>query len=115
LAHRGGQPYIPDVVYASFERLPPGDAVEQPYLLAAPDLPSRSSRRTRMRGVCRQAALLPASRRAPRLGGGPRRADVTVYVPGDEDERVLREGDTLDGGAVLPGFTVSGGDHGAID
>jgi Uma2 family endonuclease len=36
----------------------------------------------------------------------PAARTVTVYVPGDEDERVLRDDDTLDGGDLLPGFSV---------
>jgi Uma2 family endonuclease len=31
---------------------------------------------------------------------------ITVYAPGAGDERVLQSGDTLDGGDVLPGFSV---------
>ena len=33
----------------------------------------------------------------------PRRRTVAVYAPGDA-VRILREGETLDGGDVLPGF-----------
>jgi Uma2 family endonuclease len=32
------RPYIPDVVYVSFERMPPVDALDQDYLRTAPDL-----------------------------------------------------------------------------
>ena len=102
------RPYIPDVVYVSFERLPPVNAIEQDYLLTAPDLaveilsPSESAER------------FAAKLRFYLLHGvrlvwvvDPLRETITVYTPDDADERVLRAGDALDGGEVLPGFSAS--------
>ena len=36
----------------------------------------------------------------------PKRRQVTVYTPG-QHPRILRDGDLLDGGDVMPGFTLS--------
>lgn len=101
------RPYIPDVVYASFERMPPANATAQPYLRAAPDLvveilsPGESKTRffSKMRfyllhGVRLVWVVDPADE------------TITIYPSGPEDERVLRVGDTLDGGDVLPGFAA---------
>jgi Uma2 family endonuclease len=100
--------FIPDVVYASFERMPPVNAVEQRYLETAPDLAveilspeqdvERFARKLRfylLHGV-RLVWVVNAEART-----------ITVYTPGSADERVLRPGDMLDGGDVLPGFAVS--------
>ena len=101
------RPYIPDVVYVSFERLPPVDAADVPYLRMAPDLaveilsPDESARR------------FAAKLRFYLLHGvrlvwvvDPLAQTITVYTPGPADERVLGVGDVLDGGDVLPRFTV---------
>jgi Uma2 family endonuclease len=98
--------FVPDVVYASFARMPPvEDATHHPYLETAPDLaveilspkdrPGRLASKLRfylLHGVGLVWVVDPAAR------------TITVYVPGEADERVLRAGDTLDGGDVLPGF-----------
>jgi Uma2 family endonuclease len=99
--------FVPDVVYASFERMPPGDAREQAYLQTAPDLvvevlsPDESARR------------FAAKLRFYLLHGvrlvwvvDPMSETITVYTPGRTEERILRPGDTLDGGDVLPGFAA---------
>jgi Uma2 family endonuclease len=101
------RPYIPDVVYASFERMPPVDATEQEYLEAAPDLaveifsscesPARFARKLRfylLYGVRLVWVVDPIAR------------TITLLTPGPADEVVLGEGDPLDGGDVLPGFSV---------
>jgi len=101
------RPYIPDVVYVSFERMPPVDATEQEYLETAPDLaveivspgesPVRFARKLRfylLHGVRLVWVVDPIAR------------TITVLTPGPADELVLGEGDTLDGGDVLPGFSV---------
>jgi Uma2 family endonuclease len=102
------RPYIPDVVYASFERLPPGDAIEQPYLLTAPDLA------VEILSPDQDAGRFAAKLRFYLLHGvrlvwvvDPAARTITVYEPGQGDERLLHEGVTLDGGDVLPGFNVS--------
>ena len=99
--------YVPDIVYASFERMPPIDANQQKYLRTAPDLvveilspdesAGRFARKLRfylLHGVRLVWVVDPIAQ------------TITVYAPGSGDERVLRPGDTLDGGDVLPGFSV---------
>ena len=99
--------FVPDVVYASFERMPPVHANEQAYLETAPDLiveilspgesPERFARKLRfylLHGVRLVWVVDPIAQ------------TITVYTPGPADERVLRAGDILDGGDVLPGFTA---------
>lgn len=99
--------FVPDVVYASFERMPPADARAQPHLLTAPDLvvevlsPDESARRFAaklrfylLHGVRLVWVVDPATE------------TITVYTPGPTEERVLRAGETLNGGDVLPGFAA---------
>ena len=98
--------YVPDVMYASFERYPRGDTREQQYLLTAPDLaieilspgqkarPFASKIRFYLRHGVRMVWVVD-----------PRAESITVYTP-DDDETILRAGDTLAGGDVLPGFRV---------
>jgi Uma2 family endonuclease len=104
---RRRRPYVPDVVYVSFERMPPGDANEHPYLHTAPDLAveilSPGESITRFASKLR-FYLLHGVRLVWVVD--PMAKTITVYTPGDTDERVLREGDTLDGGEVLPGFAA---------
>jgi Uma2 family endonuclease len=99
--------FVPDIVYASFERMPPVDANDQKYLTTAPDLvveilspdesASRFARKLRF-------YLLHGVRLV--WVADPIAQTITVYTPGSADERVLRAGDMLDGGDVLPGFSV---------
>jgi Uma2 family endonuclease len=99
---------VPDVVYASFERMPPVNAVEQAYLEAAPDLvveilsPGESAERFARK---LRFYLLHGVRLVWVVD--PFAQTITVYRPGPADERVLRAGDTLDGEDVLPGFAAS--------
>jgi Uma2 family endonuclease len=100
--------FVPDVVYASFERMPPVNAVEQAYLETAPDLvveilspgesPERFARKLRfylLHGIRLAWVVDPVAQ------------TITIYTPGPTEERILRPGDTLDGEDVLPGFTAS--------
>jgi Uma2 family endonuclease len=101
------RPYIPDVVYASFQRLPPVNATDEPYLRVAPDLaveilsPDESARRfaSKLRFYLLHGVRLV-------WVVDPLAQTITVYTPGDAEERVLTVEDMLDGGAVLPGFRV---------
>ena len=98
---------IPDVDYFSFARLPPVDAVEQPYLRVAPDLtveilsPDESARRfaSKLRFYLAHGVRLV-------WVVDPLTQTITAYTPGDTEEQVLMVDDTLDGGDVLPGFRV---------
>lgn len=99
--------YIPDVVYVSFERLPPVDATHELYLHVAPDLA------VEILSPGEPAGRFAAKLRFYLLHGvrlvwvvDPVAETVTVYTPDQTDERVLGAGDTLDGGEVLPGFSV---------
>jgi len=100
--------YIPDVVYVSFERMPPGDAREQAYVETAPDLvvevlsPGESAERFARK---LRFYLLHGVRLVWVVD--PDAETITVYTPGTADERILRPGDTLDGGEILPGFSAS--------
>lgn len=102
------QTFVPDVVYASFERLPPVNANEQAYLTVAPDLAveilspnesaSRFARKLRfylLHGVRLVWVVDPETQ------------TITSYTPGPTEERVLDAGDMLNGGDVLPGFEAS--------
>lgn len=100
--------YVPDIVYASFERMPPVDANEQRYLTVAPDLVVEILSRDELAGSFARKLrfnLLHGVRLVWVVD--PIAQSITVYAPGPVDERVLRVGDTLDGGDVLPGFGVS--------
>jgi Uma2 family endonuclease len=95
----------PDIAFVSAERLAPGQRFPQ-YVGFAPDLaievvsPSNSRRELQ-----RKVRLYLAA--GTRLIWLVRPAQRTVTVIGrDQPERVLTENDTLDGGAVLPGFTL---------
>lgn len=98
--------YVPDVVYVSYERMPPGDIRVNRFVRVAPDLivevlsPDQPTVRfTRKIYFC--------LRHGVRLIWvlDPREQSITVFAPGADDV-VLRAGDTLDGGEVLPGFSV---------
>lgn len=100
--------FVPDVVYVSFDRLPPVNANEQAYLTVAPDLAveilspnesdSRFARKLRF-------SLLHGVRLVWVVD--PQTQTITSYTPGPTEEQVLGVGDTLDGGHLLPGFTAS--------
>lgn len=98
--------WVPDVVYVSYERMPKGDAREHPYVMTAPDIAIEVLSRS-------QPALRFARKLRFYLAHGvrlvwvldPWQETITVFAP-DAEERVLRPGDTLDGGDVLPGFSV---------
>lgn len=95
----------PDIAYVSAERLPPASAREQ-FMELPPDLavevlsPSETARTSR-------------EKVDTYLDGGvemvwvvdPVRRSVAVYRASGESE-LLSEDDTLDGGDVLPGFSV---------
>ncbi len=103
----GRRAYVPDVVYVSFARMPPGDARVNQYVRTAPDLVVEVLSRNQN-----------AKRFAQKLGFylrhgvrlvwvvDAREETITVFSP-DHDDVTLRVGDRLDGGAVLPGFRVA--------
>ena len=95
----------PDVAFVRAERLPSPDWREK-FLPIAPDLaveivsPSESSRETH------DKILLYLEAGTPIVWViYPRRRTVTVHTQ-DRMARILSEGEMLDGGDVLPGFTL---------
>ena len=95
----------PDVAFVRAERLPP-PAEREGTLRLVPDLAvevvSPSDRMTEVREKVRE--YLEAGVRLVWVVD-PRRETVTIFAA-DGTERVLRAGDTLDGGDVLPDFRL---------
>ncbi len=99
--------YVPDVVFVRREKLMVGPRVGQGPFRGAPDLaveivsPDQPA-----------AAFVRKINFYQRHGVelvwvvDPDTRTVTVFTP-DGGERTLREGETLDGGAVLPGFALA--------
>jgi Uma2 family endonuclease len=94
----------PDVSFVRAERLQ--DADEDGFLPLVPDLAveiiSPSERRAKGE---RKIAEYRAAGVPLLLILRPRQRTITVYEPG-KPPRILHEGDTLDGGSVLPGFAL---------
>jgi Uma2 family endonuclease len=97
---------IPDVAYASWDRLPGGRMPSEPAPRLAPDLA------VEVLSASNTVAEMARKRREYFEAGvhlvwmvDPRVRTVTVYDAPDQP-RVLGEADTLDGGDVLPGFEL---------
>ncbi|HLZ71046.1 MAG TPA: Uma2 family endonuclease [Dehalococcoidia bacterium] len=94
----------PDVSFVRAERL--RDAGEDGFLPLVPDLAVEVISPTERRAkIERKIAEYRAAGVPLLLILRPRQRTVTVYEP-DRPPRTLREDDTLDGGSVLPGFTL---------
>ena len=98
--------YVPDFAFVRAERLRPDDDLNGPFygppdfaveILSPEDRPGKV--------YAKIAAYLRYGVRLVWLVD-PEDRTVTVSTPG-EDVRVLESGDTLDGGDVLPGFSVA--------
>lgn len=102
-----GQVRIPDVAFASWERLPGGRLPHESLPDLAPDLAvevlSRSNTPQEMERKLRD--YFAAGVRLVRYVD-PAARTANVYTEPDR-LTVLREGDTLDGGSVLPGFSMA--------
>lgn len=98
--------FVPDLVYVSNERLAHGDARAHRFLRTAPDLAIEVLSPGQPAGPF-TAKILFYLRHGVRLVWviDPERENVMVLAP-DANERTLVAGDTLDGGDVLPGFSV---------
>lgn len=99
--------YVPDFVFIKAERLPDDDASLNGPFFGAPDLAVEIlSPDDRPRRVLDK--ILFYLRHGVRLIWlvDPDDRRVMVYTPDDGDGRTLTAGDTLDGGEVLPGFSV---------
>ena len=103
----GERVYVPDLVFVSNERLPHGDARVHRYVRTAPDLAievlspdqplARFTEKVQfylLYGVRLVWVVDPASE------------TVLVLAPGQEP-RAMSVGETLDGGDVLPGFSMA--------
>jgi Uma2 family endonuclease len=101
-----GRIRIPDVAFTSWERIPGRRRPVQPIPDLAPDLAvevlSRSNTPAEMR-LKRQDYFTAGVRLVWEVD--PDARTVSVYTA-PEGPAVLTEADTLDGGAVLPGFTL---------
>jgi Uma2 family endonuclease len=97
---------IPDVSFVSWDRLPDGQVPREPIPDLAPDLAievlSESNTRKEMDEKLRD--YFTAGVRLVWYVDPPART-VTVYT-NPQQPMVLHEGETLDGGAVLPGFSL---------
>lgn len=97
---------VPDAAFVRADRLPPIEE-QQGFLRLAPDLAveavSPFDRATEVEA--KVAMYLEAGVRLVWVIH-PRSRRVTVYQP-DREARLLREGDELDGGEVLPGFRLA--------
>ena len=95
---------VPDGAFVRAERLPPGD--DRGFIELAPDIAfevlSPSNRPTEIARKIER--YLSAGTSLVWLVDGDQRT-VTVHAP-DAAAVTLLEGDTLDGGAVLPGFAL---------
>jgi Uma2 family endonuclease len=102
-----GRVRIPDVAFTSWDRIPGRRRPPQPIPDLAPDLAievlSRSNTPAEMR-LKRQDYFTATVRLVWEVD--PEARTVSVYT-GSSDPTVLTEADTLDGGTVLPGFTLS--------
>ncbi|MGD9890952.1 MAG: Uma2 family endonuclease [Dehalococcoidia bacterium] len=99
--------YVPDIVFVSRERLPAGKLVALRFLHGAPDVAVEIlSRGQPNRRFNRKIEFYLAH--GVRLVWiiNPRTQTISVLAPGREP-LTLAVGDTLDGGAVLPGFSVA--------
>jgi Uma2 family endonuclease len=98
---------IPDVAFASWDRLPGRRIPDEPIPDVAPDLAvevlSQSNTEAEMGRKLRE--YFAAGVRLAWLVD-PETRTVQVYTAPDQCS-LLRENDTLDGGAVLPGFTLA--------
>jgi Uma2 family endonuclease len=102
-----GRVRIPDVAFFSWARLPGRRVPDEPIPTLAPDLTAEVLSRSNT------AAEMLQKRRdyfavGVRLAWeiDPETRTVAVYTTAATSATVLRETDTLDGGAVLPGFSL---------
>lgn len=98
---------IPDVAFTSWDRMPGGKCPEDPIPLLAPNLA------VEVLGSSNTSGEMKA-KRADYFGAGvelvweidPSDRTVAVYVS-QKKAKILRPGAILDGGKVLPGFTLA--------
>jgi Uma2 family endonuclease len=102
-----GRTRAPDVGFYSWDRLPGGKVPEAPLPTLAPDLAvevlSESNTRAEMR-LKRQDYFAVGTRLVWEID--PEERTVAVYTSVESPVAILAAADTLDGGEVLPGFTL---------
>lgn len=103
----GQQVRMPDVAFAAWARFPGGKPSDDPVPQIAPDLAvevlSESNTAAEMKR--RREEYFNAGTRLVWIVDGKAKT-VTVYT-GPEEFKMLGESQTLDGGPVLPGFTLA--------
>ncbi len=102
-----GQVRLPDVSFVSIQRLPGGQVPREPIPSIAPDLAVEVLSPSNTRAEMRQklAEYFESGTRLVWLIDPPSKT-VAVYEGAVAPARTLSESDTLDGGTVLPGFTL---------
>ena len=98
---------LPDVAFISWDRIPGRRVPDEPIPELSPDLA------VEILSVSNTRAEMDRKRREYFLAGtrlvwqiDPRARTIAVYT-GPDNPTVLRDADVLDGGAVLPGFTLA--------
>jgi Uma2 family endonuclease len=102
-----GRVRIPDVAFFSWDRLPGRRVPDEPIPTLAPDLAVEILSRSNTPGemlLKRQDYFAAGVRLVWEVDPEARR--LHVYTTPEEPSATLTEGDTLDGGAVLPGFML---------
>jgi Uma2 family endonuclease len=94
-----------DIAFVRSDRLPAPDT--DTFAALAPDLVVETASRGQHRPAMRAKARLWLARGVRMVWVvWPRRRAIEVWLPGDEEPRAtLQEGDVLDGGDVVPGFS----------
>ena len=102
-----GRIRMPDVAYVSFDRLPGRRPPTVPVPLLSPDLMAEvlSESNTRREIELKRREFIATGTRLIWVFDPPTRT-VSIFTSPDVPDRTLSDGDTLDGGDVLPGFTV---------
>ena len=103
-----GRVRIPDVAFFSWDRMPGRKRPPEPIPTLSPDLAievlSRSNTKAEMRKK-REDLFSVGVRLMWEID--PKTRTVQVYTEVEQPDAVLTEADVLDGGSVLPGFTLS--------
>jgi Uma2 family endonuclease len=103
-----GRVRIPDVAFVSWDRMPGRRRPREPIPTLAPDLAvevlSRSNTTAEMQRK-REDYFAAGVRLVWEID--PEARTIQVYTQAAASDRVLAGADTLDGGAVLPGFTLA--------
>ena len=103
-----GTGLAPDIAFIRAERLPPHIAFDEDKAVPfAPDLAVEVASPNQFRpGMAKKAQRFLAAGTRLVWIVWPKRREIDVWLPGNtRPTRILRGGETLDGGEVLPGFS----------